>query len=149
MDTPHLALTLERHSEETTTRGTATEGGGAGGGGGGLQAVYVLRKVTEVAPCLAEVRRHQRAVRDRWFTEEAPFLTPERAAALRASFAATGAGAAGLGLEAAHRIMFSDEEREELTLDFFLSDVEAFTAAMARPDRMTLEEMLRFLAENQ
>jgi hypothetical protein len=45
--------------------------------------------------------------------------------------------------------MFTVEERGELSLDFFLSDLKAFRDRLQDPREMTLPEMLDFLTENQ
>ena len=84
--------------------------------------------------------------------EERPLFTPARAAALAAAWDSgcregKGIGRGQLPASAAHRAMFSAEERSEYTLEYFLDDLVAFGPAV--PDELSLEEAAAFLKANQ
>mmetsp|Transcript_79197 Transcript_79197/g.245623 ORF Transcript_79197/g.245623 Transcript_79197/m.245623 type:complete len:296 (+) Transcript_79197:92-979(+) len=105
-------------------------------------------------PCPRALRAHCEEALDAFFAE-APLLTAERESALRAAFAAhlsrpdRPVAVASLPLEEAYTLLFTAAERSEYALRDFCEDAAASAHARADPARMSLEEALAFLRDNQ
>ena len=88
-----------------------------------------------------------------WYREQAPLLTPSRAAELRAAWAErAGGGGGALPLRAAFEVLLTPQERDEVGFDGFLDDVNAYLRERGRPpdaDELTLELALGYLEANQ
>jgi hypothetical protein len=112
-------------------------------------------------PDLEEVSEYHRQVRTIWFSSEQPFLTPERERALRQAYrrkrGKTRKGAGKVEEESgdggrvsvyeAYQMMFTPEEQEEISLELYMTDVDAF--ALEHEGEMSLAEMISFLQVNQ
>ena len=103
------------------------------------------------------IANHQRTL-DEWFQDVDPLLTPKRLSELENAWAkrlptsAVEKGTSGtLNLAGAYEVMFSQQERMEFTMEYFLDDVEVFRdeGRMADPERLTLSEAVEFLRKNQ
>jgi hypothetical protein len=96
-------------------------------------------------PSCEAVRQHLQTTVDWWYQQEDPLLTSEREVQLREAWSAASAGlrsrndglhgdvlhlpADHLPLGVAYQIIFTDDERTEIDLDGFVSDVSALAAA--------------------
>ena len=99
------------------------------------------------------VADHIARVLDWWYREQAPLLTPSRAAELRAAWAErAGGGGGALPLRAAFEVLLTPQERDEVGYDGFLDDVNAYLRERGRPPdagALTLELALGYLEANQ
>jgi len=116
------------------------------------------------ATCGSVLAAH-RGVLDEWFREVNPLATAERLSSLKEAWArrvivlSSGSGSseeeaeqdAPLSLADAYETMFSEDERREFTMEYFLDDVAAFRSegSMANPEKLSLTEAVNFLEKNQ
>jgi len=114
--------------------------------------VALCRRQGSEPACLQAMRAHCDEALEAFFAET-PLLTPEREAAVAHAFArAAPSGhlaSASLSLGDVHEMLFTEAEREEYTLEAFVEDAAVSRHARVDPTRMSLEEALAFLQENQ
>jgi SAM-dependent methyltransferase len=143
---------------------------------GRVATVVTLRKPAEAGeaaepPDVDALHAHVSAVLDAWYRDTDPLLTPRREAKLRREWAAAldararapveltegaaegtaeGAAPAGLPLRAAYVLLFTEEEREEMSFADFLGDAEPFLARHGDgADEISLQQALAFIEEMQ
>jgi len=97
-----------------------------------------------------EVAAEHAAVFDYWFTRQHPMLTNDRSELLAQRWPkANEMGDIALPLQDAFQLMFTDDERSEYTLEYFLEDVKEFENNMASPNTLSLSEAEVFIQMNQ
>ena len=107
---------------------------------------------------------HIHRVNDQWFQEQQPLLTEDRIRDLKFAFEDNGIDGEGgeritdgrtLSIDEAFLVLFTEAEREHLTFDHFLQDLEAFQATRKAMNStqdskvMSFETALEFLKEMQ
>ena len=103
-------------------------------------------------PIRSLLDNHIRDANDAWFQHHNPLLTPERGQEITRAFSRTsGDSAAVLSLDEAYKVLFTDEERDNLDFEYFLQDWNAFLEHRGNlpRERMTLQTALQFLEEMQ
>ena len=109
--------------------------------GGSPRTACVLRKKDGSQAPRNIILKHQLAVMNKHFQQDAPLLTPSRRVAIYEAF-----GGDVLSLAEAHRRVFTDDERTEYSLDDFCADVNSRIAAEGK---MSFQDALEFLEQNQ
>lgn len=125
---------MERQTEDW--RGRPKEHAAAG-----TVNVFVCRKGSDMTLLDRDAMvDHIHRVNDEWFQKEHPLVTQTRRDALQHAF-----GSEALSLKDSYCILFTEAEREHLSMEHFLQDWEAFDGGPS----MTYEVALAFLQEMQ
>lgn len=98
---------------------------------------------------------HERDVMDQYYQQEKPLLTQEYMDRTRAAFELelrqlqrkVAWGSEGLPFDAAHRVLFLENEALGYTMEMFLGDLDSFP--LAAEGQLSLQEMLNFVQEMQ
>ena len=106
------------------------------------------------------VREHIESICDQWYQTTSPMVTEERETKLRFDFESAAASQVkgadsstpvSLDLKTCYELLFTADEKQVLTYDYFIEDWEAYCKNMNRVDRcsMTIDTALDFLKEMQ
>lgn len=166
----HLPSTNQQ--QESSTLSTAPTRGTSVWSNGTFQPTEEYRRTVNVLLCrrrsngssdaAAEeldrllVQQHIHETNDAWYRNQNPILSANRIETIRKSFQQQQQPSLLLPLPECYQTLFTDEEREHLTYEYFLQDWDAFwenhkdtsTAALPK-DCMSLATALEFLQEMQ